>query len=109
MGVTTGEHIAQAFAAIRKAGTCVVTGLGAMSDVGIPVSPMELVLYQKRLQGSLFGASAPTADIPWMIELYTSGKLKLDELVTATYKLDDIAQGFTDMHEGRNLRGIVVF
>lgn len=109
VGVTTGEHIAQAFAAIRKAGTCVVTGLGAMTDVGIPVSPMELVLYQKRLQGSLFGASAPTADIPWMIELYTSGKLKLDELVTATYKLDDIAQGFTDMHEGRNLRGIVVF
>ena len=107
-GATTGEHIAEAFSAIRKAGTCVVTGLGKMTDVGIPISPMELVLYQKRLQGSLFGASTPTADIPWTIDLYTSGKLKLDELTTTTYKLEDIAQGFADMHEGRNLRGVVV-
>ncbi len=107
VSATTGEHIAEAFSAIRKAGTCVVTGLGKMTDVGIPISPMELVLYQKRLQGSLFGASTPTADIPWMIDLYTSGKLKLDELIT-TYKLEDIAQGFADMHEGRNLRGVVV-
>ncbi len=108
-GVTTGEHIAEAFSAIRKAGTCVVTGLGKMTDVGIPISPMELVSYQKGLQGSLFGASTPAADIPWMIDLYTPGKLKLDELITITYKLEDIAQGFADMHEGRNLRGVVVF
>lgn len=109
VGVTTGEHIAQAFSAIRKAGTCVVTGLGSMMDVGIPISPMELTLYQKRLQGSLFGACAPTSDIPWMIELYKAGKLKLDELVTSTYKLDDIALGYEDMHAGKNLRGMIRF
>lgn len=40
----------------------------SMTDFGIPISPMELVLYQKRIQGSLFGASAPTADIPWLID-----------------------------------------
>ncbi|MEO9223238.1 MAG: alcohol dehydrogenase, partial [Mycobacteriaceae bacterium] len=37
------------------------------------------------------------------------GKLKLDELVTTTYRLDDIAQGFVDMHAGKNLRGVVLF
>src|SRR3546814_8341570 len=42
VGVTTGEHVAQAFSSIRKAGTCVVTGLGKMTDVGIPVSLLEL-------------------------------------------------------------------
>ncbi len=109
VGVTTGEHIAQAFSAIRKAGTCVVTGLGSMTDVGIPISPMELTLYQKRLQGSLYGSCAPTSDIPWMIELYRAGRLKLDELVTSTYALDEINQGFTDMREGRNLRGVIHF
>ena len=109
VGVTTGEHIAQGFAAIRKAGTCVVTGLGSMTDVGIPISPMELTLYQKRLQGSLYGSCAPTADIPWMIELYKAGKLKLDELVTTTYSLDQIAQGFDDMRAGKNLRGVIRF
>ena len=109
VGVTTGEHVAQAFTAIRKAGTCVVTGLGKMMDIGVPISLVELVLYQKRLQGSLFGASSPSADIPWLIDLYTSGKLKLDELVTTTYRLDEIAQGFVDMHAGKNLRGVVLF
>ncbi|WP_235734869.1 NDMA-dependent alcohol dehydrogenase [Nocardioides alcanivorans] len=109
VGVTTGEHIGAAFSSIRKAGICVVTGLGKQTDFGIPISAMELTLYQKRLQGSLFGASAPTADIPWMIDLYRSGKLKLDELITNTYKLDDVAQGFKDMREGRNLRGVILF
>ncbi|SDE56532.1 NDMA-dependent alcohol dehydrogenase [Rhodococcus tukisamuensis] len=109
VGVTTGEHIAQAFSAIRKAGVCVVTGLGMMTDVGIPISPMELTLYQKRLQGSLFGASAPSADIPWLIDLYTAGKLELDGLVTRTYTLDEVARGFEDMHAGQNLRGVIVF
>lgn len=109
VGVTTGEHIAQAFGAIRKAGTCVVTGLGSMTDVGIPISPIELTLYQKRLQGSLYGACAPTADIPWMIDLYRAGKLKLDELVTTTYSLDQIGQGFDDLREGKNLRGVIRF
>ena len=47
--------------------------------------------------------------IPQMLELYRSGQLKLDELITARYRLEDIAQGYRDMHEGRNLRGIIVY
>ena len=41
--------------------------------------------------------------------MYRGGHLKLDELVTTTYKLDDINQAFTDLHAGRNLRGIITF
>ena len=109
IGVVKGEHIAQGFSAIRKAGTCVVTGLGAATDIGIPISPLELTLYQKRLQGSLYGASSPTKDIPRMLGLYQSGKLKLDELVTKTYSLDEINQGYDDMHDGKNLRGVIIY
>ncbi|MCL2534849.1 MAG: NDMA-dependent alcohol dehydrogenase [Nocardiaceae bacterium] len=109
VGVTLGEHVAQAFSSIRKAGTVVVTGLGKLDDFGIPVSLLELTLYQKRIQGSLFGASAPSADIPWMVEMYKAGKLELDKLITTTYTLDDIAQGYIDMHEGKNIRGVVLF
>ncbi|WP_127782187.1 NDMA-dependent alcohol dehydrogenase [Rhodococcus sp. X156] len=108
-GVVTGEQVAQAFAAIRKAGTCVVTGLGNAMQMGLPINLVELVLYQKRIQGSLFGASSPSSGIPWMIDLYTSGKLKLDELVTTTYSLDQVAQGFEDMHSGKNIRGVILF
>jgi len=108
VGVTKGEHIAEAFTAIRKAGTVVVTGLGDMTEVGIPISPAELTLFQKRVQVSLFGASNPSKDILWMLELYQGGKLKLDELVTNTYTLDTLNQGYADMHAGKNLRGVLI-
>lgn len=108
VGVTTGEHVAQAFGAIRKAGTVVVTGLGDITEVGIPISPGELTLYQKRLQGSLFGASSPSRDILAMLDLYQVGKLRLDELVTNTYTLDTINDGYADMHAGKNLRGVLI-
>jgi NDMA-dependent alcohol dehydrogenase len=108
VGVTTGDHIAQGVEIIRKGGTCVATGIGKMAAIGIPVSPTQLTLYQKRIQGSLFGASNPSKDIPLMLELYRLGRLKLDELVTRTYTLDEINDGYADMHAGNNIRGVVI-
>jgi NDMA-dependent alcohol dehydrogenase len=107
IGVVKGEHVGQAFQAIRKAGTVVVTGLGDIQEVGIPVSIGELTLFQKRIQGSLFGESNPTIDILRQIEMYQAGKLKLDQLVTTNYKLEDINQGYEDMHAGKNIRGVI--
>jgi S-(hydroxymethyl)glutathione dehydrogenase/alcohol dehydrogenase len=109
IGVTTGEHIAQAFSAIRKGGTVVVTGIGDLTAVGIPVPPGELTLSQKRIQGALFGQTSPTVDIPRQLEMYRAGQLKLDELITQTYTLDEVAKGYEDMHAGKNIRGVVVF
>lgn len=107
IGVVTPEHIGQAFGAIRKAGTCVVVGGVGRAATSIPISPAELTLYQKRLQGSVYGGMSPTKDIPRLLSLYQSGKLKLDELVTRRYALDDINEGFADMHAGTNIRGVV--
>jgi len=109
VGVTTGDHVAQAFAAIRKAGTAVVTGLGDITEVGVPIAISELTLFQKRLQGSLFGASSPSYAILRQLEMYRAGVLKLDELVTKTYTLDEIAQGYQDMHDGKNIRGVILY
>lgn len=109
VGVIKGEHIAQGFAAIRKGGVVVATGIGDITEVGLPIPLGELTLYQKRIQGSLFGACSPTVDIPRQIELYKAGILKLDELITNTYTIDEVARGYEDMHAGKNLRGVVVF
>jgi S-(hydroxymethyl)glutathione dehydrogenase/alcohol dehydrogenase len=108
IGVTTGEHIAQGVESVRKGGICVATGIGSTTEVGIPVSPTWLTLFQKRIQGSLFGASSPSRDIPLMLELYRQGRLRLDELVTRTYTLDQINDGYADMHAGKNIRGVIV-
>jgi S-(hydroxymethyl)glutathione dehydrogenase/alcohol dehydrogenase len=109
IGVVTGKHVGQGLKAVRKAGTCVVVGLGEARTREGDIPLTELVLFQKRLQGSLFGAGAPTADIPAQLELYRRGALKLDELITTRYSLDEVAKGFDDMHAGRNLRGVIVF
>ncbi len=107
IGVVKGEHVGQAFAATRKAGTVVVTGLGDITEVGIPVSIGELTLFQKRIQGSLFGESSPSSDILRQVQMYRDGRLKLDELITREYTLDEIAKGYEDMHAGINIRGLV--
>jgi S-(hydroxymethyl)glutathione dehydrogenase/alcohol dehydrogenase len=109
VGVTTGEHVAQAYAATRKGGTVVVTGIGDLQEVGIPIPVSEMVLMQKRIQGSLYGACCPTADISRQIAMYQSGGLMLDELISSTYTLDQVAQGYEDMHAGINIRGVVLF
>ena len=110
VGVTTGEQVAQGVDAIRKAGTCVLTGLpAAIDDVAIPISIRHVVLFQKRLQGSLFGASSPSKEIPALLEMYRHGRLKLDELITRRYTLDTLNDGFEDMRSGRNLRGIISY
>ncbi|MBV9919340.1 MAG: hypothetical protein JOY78_00585 [Pseudonocardia sp.] len=82
---------------------------GRYEVVELDVEDPGSTLYQKRLQGSLFGAGAPRAAIPEQLRLWREGKLKLDELVTTRYGIDDVAQGFADMHAGRNLRRVVVF
>jgi NDMA-dependent alcohol dehydrogenase len=110
IGVTTGEHVAQAFQAVRKAGVVIVTGLGDITDqTGIPISVGELTLFAKEIKGALFGDSNPHTDIQRMLRLYQEGKLKLDELVTRRYKLDEIQQGYDDMHAGKNIRGVIVY
>ncbi len=110
VGVTTPSHVAEAFGAVRKAGTVVVTGMGDMTSTeALPISLAELTTMEKKLVGSLFGSSNPTADIPMLVELYTAGYLKLDELITTRYSLDDIAVACADLHAGKNIRGIITF
>ena len=107
-GVLTQKDVREAFASVRKAGIVVVTALGH-ADTDVAVNARELTLYQKRIQGSLFGASNPLSDIPRMLDLYRSGQLRLNELITARYRLEDINQGYDDLHAGHNVRGIIVY
>ncbi|MCW2666518.1 MAG: NDMA-dependent alcohol dehydrogenase [Frankiales bacterium] len=109
VGRIEGEHIAEAMALIGKGGTTVVTGMGGIEDIDVKLSLFELTLLQKRVQGAIFGGGNPRFDIPKLLGLYRDGQLKLDELITKTYKLEDINQGYADMLEGKNIRGLIVY
>src|SRR5581483_10386382 len=106
VGVVNGEHVAEAFAAIRKAGTVVLTSMCNVGEYGLPISLFELAMYQKRIQGSLFGMMQPTRAVEDLLRLYQEGHLKLEELITRRYSLEEINQGYKDMHAGINLRGV---
>jgi len=109
VGVMKGEYVAEMLGLVKKGGTGVVTGMGDMAEIDVKLSLFELTLLQKRLQGAIFGSGNPRFDIPNLLRLYTEGQLKLDELVTKTYRLEDINQGYADMLDGKNIRGMVVY
>ncbi len=67
-----------------------------------------LTLYRKTIKGTLFGDCNPTTDIPKILGLYQSGDLKLDEIITRTYTLDQVQEGYDDLLAGKNVRGVVV-
>jgi S-(hydroxymethyl)glutathione dehydrogenase/alcohol dehydrogenase len=109
MGVGEGAQIGASLGLVGKRGRVVVTNLHPASETQVTMSALELTTYEKQVRGSLFGSSNPRADIPRFLELYRSGKLKLEELVTRTYSLDEVNVGYDDMRNGRNLRGVITF
>ena len=100
--------IPQALKAARPGGTAVIVGLhAALADVPIPAG--VLVLQNKRLLGSFVGSARPQLDLPKLVELYRSGKLQLDELITKRYNLEQLPEAFDDMEAGHVARGVIVF
>jgi len=109
MGLGQGELVGAALAVTAKRGRVVITNLHAATEMQVSMSPLDLTLMEKQVVGSLFGSANPRADIPKLLGLYAQGQLMLDELVTRTYRLDEINTGYEDMREGRNLRGVINF
>src|SRR5258706_6858164 len=107
--IATPATIGQAYAATGKNGTVVVIGLTPATAESIPIPPLEPVLFQKTLMGTLYGDSQPRYDIPNLLKMYHAGKVKLDELVTRTYTLDQVNEAYADMLAGKNIRGVIEF
>jgi S-(hydroxymethyl)glutathione dehydrogenase/alcohol dehydrogenase len=108
MGVVDKETVDAAFNITGKDGITVLTGLGPIMEPTVQVSGSIMTLFRKTIKGSLFGDCNPTTDIPKILGLYQSGDLKLDELITRTYTLDQVNEGYADLEAGKNVRGIIV-
>jgi S-(hydroxymethyl)glutathione dehydrogenase/alcohol dehydrogenase len=104
----TAEIVTGGFNAIGKGGVVVLTGLNKVMEPNIQLPGTVMTLYRKSLKGSLFGDCNPTTDIPKILGLYQSGDLKLDEIITRTYTLDQVQEGYDDLLAGKNVRGVVV-
>src|SRR5581483_3109326 len=107
-GVLYGDLLGQALSLTGKGGTTVVTAIAPMTQAQADINLFELAMWQKEVRGVIFGAGNPRFDIPNLLALYQSGQLKLDELITRTYTLDEINEGYQAMRDGKNIRGVIV-
>ena len=107
VGVVEEDVVTSAFNVVGKGGTVVITGLANPEKLTVHVSGGILTLFEKTIKGSLFGSANPQYDIVKMLRLYEAGQLKLDELVTTTYTLDQVNQGYQDLRDGKNIRGVI--
>jgi S-(hydroxymethyl)glutathione dehydrogenase / alcohol dehydrogenase len=101
------ESIEQAYAAVRKGGTCVVIGIGSRKE-SVSLNVFFIPVMEKRLVGCWYGGADVHRDALRLLSLYRHGKLKLDELLTRTYRLEEVNQAFADLKAGLNARGLVV-
>ena len=100
--------------ALIKAGTDMLDFGGGVVMVGVPKMGTEAsfvvsTMYNdKSIMGCRYGSARPAYDIPLMVDLYKAGRLRLDELVTATYPIEGFETALHELHEGRLARGVLV-
>ncbi len=103
----TGDLIAPALALGSKDSRVVCTAVAPITQQEVQLNLFELAMYNKSLLGTVFGSASPRVQVPRLLALYQSGQLEIDELITKEYSLDQVQQGYDDMHAGRNVRGVV--
>ena len=107
VGEVDGADVDNYMNITSKSGTCVMTAIGSMLDTNVTLNLAMLTLMQKNLQGTIFGGGNPHHDIPQLLSMYKIGKLNLDDMITRQYRLEQINEGYQDMLEGRNIRGVI--
>ena len=108
VAVGDAKVAAQAFESTEPGGTCVVIGLPATGSK-IPIDSGLLVGPMRVLRGSAYGGARTFVDFPRLVDLYLTGKLKLDELVTRRYDISEANEAFRALAAGEVARGLIVF
>lgn len=108
--VGSGAAVTQGFNMSGARGMTVIVGLPPATEM-LTFSPFQFVLpvYERILTGSFMGSTRLHVDIPWLVALYQAGRLKLDELITARYPLEQINEAIESVNKGEALRNVIVF
>jgi S-(hydroxymethyl)glutathione dehydrogenase / alcohol dehydrogenase len=100
--------VTQAAECLAPGGTCVLIGVPA-TGATVPLDVRPLVSGERTLRGSSYGSARTREDLPRMVDLYLAGKLRIDELITHRYSLDEANEGFRALAAGEVARGLIVF
>jgi S-(hydroxymethyl)glutathione dehydrogenase/alcohol dehydrogenase len=100
--------VTQAIDALAPGGTCVLIGVPA-TGATLPLDVRPLVTAERVIRGCSYGSARTREDLPRLVSLYLAGKLKVDELITHRYGLDEANEGFRALAAGELGRGLIVF
>lgn len=107
-GNTTAGIVSSAYEALGTRGTLVLAGMSQdVFDRNVQLPGTQIIFREQTVKGTIYGSCNPRRDIPMIMDLYSRGLIKLDELVSQTYPLPDIERGFSDLKSGINLRGVI--
>jgi S-(hydroxymethyl)glutathione dehydrogenase / alcohol dehydrogenase len=106
--IGNGKTVEQAIQMTRAAGTACIVGMAPQGSLAA-FDPLLFVSRETKLIGTWYGSARPRIDFPRMIELTLAGKLKVRELISRRYALDEINEGFERLGRGEVARGVIVF
>ena len=100
--------VTQALEALAPGGTCVLIGVPA-TGATVPLDVRPLVVAERVVRGCSYGSARTREDLPRMVELYLAGKLRIDELISRRYALEEANEAFRALAAGEVARGLIVF
>ncbi|HEV3354697.1 MAG TPA: Zn-dependent alcohol dehydrogenase [Acidimicrobiales bacterium] len=101
------ETIEQSFNMLASAGTATVIGVSSMETM--VELPAITFMMERRIQGCMMGSNRFQVDIPYYIDLYLQGRIKLDELIGDRIVLDQVNDGYKAMQSGTKARSVILF
>lgn len=108
VAVGSAEAMQQAYEALAPGGTCIVIGIPPTGSA-LTLDASRIAGREKRLVGSCYGSASVKADFPRMVDLYMSGKLKIDQLITKRYSIEEVNEAFRALAAGELARGLISF
>jgi len=101
-----GEAMLTAVLATRARGAAVLVGI-PRADTVVPLPALTIPRLERRVLGSIYGSSRPERDFPAIIDVYRSGRLPLDRLISHRLPLSDVERAFALMNSGEALRVVL--
>jgi S-(hydroxymethyl)glutathione dehydrogenase / alcohol dehydrogenase len=108
VAVGDARAMTQACEALAPGGTCVLIGVPA-TGATVPLDPRALVTGERVVRGSSYGSARTREDLPRLVALYRAGRLRIDELITRRYGLEEANEAFRALADGELARGLIVF
>jgi S-(hydroxymethyl)glutathione dehydrogenase/alcohol dehydrogenase len=98
----------QAVESLSKGGTAVFVGVSSAAyEKGFKFNGFGFTLLQKKIVGSCYGNCNPASAVSQLLKMYRAGIIKIDELITKEYKLDQVNEAWADMVAGKNIVGVI--